>query len=160
MNLARGYFGGATLPQLDFRKKLAWEMMNNALEGGIAEVDDNGRMPLGPRQHALMSLQPFHGRWCAKTKIFQRVKAKYQCTMLKVRAFWIIPDVNYDISLGGNKSKNMKKREVERGSNSPKNMYVCIGDCMMHDHQNRSVERVTRLSQSCQIESQLVRYFS
>ena len=78
-NLARGYFGGETLPQIEFRKKLAWEMMNNAL-GGDAVVDEDSRMSLRKRkhQHELVKLKPFQGTWCALTKKFKRVKTKYQ----------------------------------------------------------------------------------
>jgi hypothetical protein len=76
-NLARGYFGGQTLPQLVFRKKLAWEMINYNLEGNAGEED--ARMSLrSSRNHELISLKPFQDRWCAKTKKFQMVKAKYQ----------------------------------------------------------------------------------
>ena len=66
----------------------------------------------------------------SKFHLLTKESIVYLCTMLKVQAVVIIPDINYDICLGGNKSKSMKKREVERGSNSPKNMYVCVGDCM------------------------------
>ena len=70
--------------------------------------------------------------------------------MLKVQAVWIIPDVNYDISLGGNKSKSVKKREMGRGSNSPKrHMFVLvIAGCMIT--KIGAVELVIRLCQSCQ----------
>ena len=77
-NHACAYFRGTEIiPQLEFRKNLAWEMINNSMEG-ISEVEDNSRMSLRHRAHGLVSLKPFRGRWCAKAKKFQRVKAKYQ----------------------------------------------------------------------------------
>ena len=76
-NHARAYFGGERLPQIEFRMKLAWEMINNTLEHN-AEVEEEASRSLRKRQHELITLQPFQGRYCARTKKFKRVKAQYQ----------------------------------------------------------------------------------
>jgi Transposase IS4 len=80
-NLARGYFGGGeTLSQLDFRKKLALEMMNSAMTTAtVGEGDSSPRnLRLRKRKHDLISLKRFEGGWCAETKKFRRVKSPYQ----------------------------------------------------------------------------------
>ena len=79
VNNVRGYFGGVSLPQLEFRRKLAWEMINNTV-GVEKKNSEPVGMTLCPRteEHELIKLKKFQGAWDATRKKFKKVKSQYQ----------------------------------------------------------------------------------
>jgi len=79
-NHARGYFGGQTLPQLEYRRKLAWEMMNNTigLEVGGQQTEVGRNLRRRSVEHQLVKLEKHRGAWNGAQKKFKKVKSQYQ----------------------------------------------------------------------------------
>lgn len=80
VNLMQGYSEGkAVMPQIEFRRKLAFQMLENTLDDDstIACRLKKKRKSIGST-HSLVQIPPHRGRWMTNLNKYNKTKQKYQ----------------------------------------------------------------------------------